>query len=154
MQRSKKGGGRRKKGATPVAYSGRNRGRASEICIDLQPERYSEVPTLFREYTSARSELHISWFGSEFNSGPISSALRPEEERKTRRIPTYVYVHMRRHKGPRVSRKEMQIKDWERQSLRVHVHILAITNSKGYMRPVYTHDSRSIPESRVQCSHS
>jgi len=44
------GGEEREEGAraTPRAYSGRNRGRASEICIDLQPERYSKVPDPLR----------------------------------------------------------------------------------------------------------
>lgn len=38
---------------------------------------------------------------------------------------------MRRHKGPRVSRKEMQIKD-ESDKVPAYVHILAIINDKGY----------------------
>lgn len=39
-----------------------------------QREVFQSTDPLLRIYTSARSELHISWFGGEFNSAPISSA--------------------------------------------------------------------------------
>lgn len=133
MQRNKKGGGRRKKGATPIAYSGRNRGRASEICIDLQPERYSEVPTLFLENIRARDRsfifpdlgVNLTLARYRLHSG------QRKREKNTACISMYVYVYTRYQRPVCVPEGNADKRLSATKSLRAHVHILAITNSKG-----------------------